>query len=230
MELPAHFLPRPPMDLATATLSAFEQLYATSIVRGGGVSIEYQLSAPKWQFLCWLADEKPIVLHGSGDPDISEFEPRQSNDIEEFGNRKAIYGARDGLWPMYFAIVDRGRYRMSLVNSCVRVSTPAALAGSYYFFSVGSTSKAPLPDAPWHDGTVYVMSAETFEQQTIDDFRGFKIESTQVASLVPARPLAKLSITPTDFPFLQQIRRHDPVLLRQRAQADPAGFPWLDGE
>ena len=72
--------------------------------------------------------------------------------------------------------------------------------------------------------------AETFEQQTIDDFRGFKIESTQVASLVPVRPLAKLATTPEDFPFLHQIRRHDPVLLRQRAQADPGGFPWLDSE
>ena len=140
-------------------LAEFEQLFASTIEHGGGASIQYQLAAPRWQFLCWLADEKPIVLHGSGDPDISEFEPRQSNDIEEFGNRKAIYGARDGLWPMYFAIVDRVHHRMSLVNSCVRLAEPAALAGSYYFFSIGSTGEAPLPDAPWHHGTVYVLSS-----------------------------------------------------------------------
>ncbi len=29
-------------------------------------------------------------------------------------------------------------------------------------------------------------------------------------------------------PFLDQVRRHDPVALRERAYADPGGFPWLD--
>ena len=135
MELPAHFLPRPPMDLDAATRSAFEQLYASSVEGGSGASIQYQLAAPKWQLLCWLADMKPTVL-----------------------------------------------------------------------------------------------SADTFEQQSIDEYRGFKIESTQVASLAPVRPLAKLSIMPEDFPFLRQIRRHDPAVLRQRAQADPGGFPWLDDD
>lgn len=216
------------MPLDSETLATFEELYATNVHAGSGAAIDYSLTVPKWQFLCWLADTRQVVPHGSADPDILEFEPRQSNDIEEFGNRKAIYGARDGLWPMYFAIVDRTRYRMSLVNRCVRLAQPADLAGSYYFFSIGSTAEAPLPDAPWRDGTVYVLSAETFEQQSIDTFHGFQIESTQVASLVPVRPIAKLAITPEDFPFLQQIRRHDPAVLRQRAQADPAGFPWHD--
>jgi hypothetical protein len=216
------------MSLDAETVDAFERLYYSSVEHGQAGSIDYQLSTPKWQFLCWLADEKPLVLHGSGDPDISEFEPRQSNDVNEFGNRQAIYGARDGLWPMYFAIVDRARYRMSLVNSCARVTEPAELAGSYYFFSVGASGDMTLPDAPWRSGTVYVLSDQTFEQQTVEERTGFTLESTQVASLVPVRPLAKLAIEPEDFPFLQQIRRHNREEVLRRAEVDPGGFPWLD--
>ena len=61
------------------------------------------------------------MLHGSGSPDIQEFEPRQSNDLAEFGNRRAVYAASDGIWPIYFAVVNRDGPVTSLVNSCARV-------------------------------------------------------------------------------------------------------------
>ncbi len=227
--LPSYFLPRPPMTLDAATLADFEDLFASSIARGKSASIDYRLSAPKWQFLCYLADTKLMVLHGSGDPTIATFEPRQSNDTNAFGNRRAVYGARDGLWPMYFAIVDRGQYRMALMNAAMRVMEPPGLAGSFYFFSVGSANPdVVLPDRPWRAGTVYLLPADTFERQEVEQLHGLDIESMQVASLVPVRPLAKLAIEPDDFPFLHQIRRHDPATIRERALADPEGFPWLD--
>jgi hypothetical protein len=40
--------------------------------------------------------------------------------------------------------------------------------------------------------------------------------------------LAKLSVEPEDFPFLGQVTGHDPALLRERALADPEGFPWRE--
>ena len=217
------------MPLDASTIAAFEELFRRAVTpaqaHGECPPIDYQLTAPKWQFLCYIADKKSIVLHGSGDPSISHFEPRQSNDTDEFGNRQAVYGARDGLWPMYFAIVDRTSYRMGLMNACVRVAEPKALAGSYYFFSVVGVE---LPEQPWRSGTVYLLPSNTFERQQLDRWHGLDIESMQVASIVPVRPLARLAITPDDFPFLQQIRRHDPATIRQRALANPDGFPWQD--
>ena len=35
------------------------------------------------------------------------------------------------------------------------------------------------------------------------------------------------SLEPADFPFLDRVRRHDAAVIRQRASADPDGFPWL---
>jgi hypothetical protein len=83
---------------------------------------------PRWQFLCYLADHKPIVLHGSGNPGLSEVEPRQTNDLNEFSNRRAIYAASDGIWPIYFAIRDREQHAMSLTNACYCSWPPSLLA------------------------------------------------------------------------------------------------------
>ena len=93
------------MPADTATLRDFEALYKRVLTSGG--EVDYGLAAPRWQFLCFLADNKEVLLHGSGNPAISRFEPRKSDDVSEFGDRKAVYAAGDGIWPIYFAILDR---------------------------------------------------------------------------------------------------------------------------
>src|SRR5690348_14646642 len=114
-QLPAYYLSRPLPEPDARTAAAFDRLFCEAVEQGPGVEIDYTLSAPKWQFLCYLCDAREILVHGSGNPSIEEFEPRQSNDTEEFGNRRAVYAASDGLWAMYFAIVDRDRHVTSLV-------------------------------------------------------------------------------------------------------------------
>jgi hypothetical protein len=225
MTLPSYFLPRPPTTLDADTIASFERLYAESVRRGPVEPIDYTLSAPKWHFLSYLCERKGIVLHGSGDPDIAELVPRKATDVDVFGDREAVYGATDGIWPMFFAIVDRDRPVRSLVNSCARVIGAPALRGWYYFFSIEADD---LPGTPWRAGTVYLLPGQTFERQPTKRYRGLDIEITQVASLAPVRPIAKLAVRPEDFPFLDQVRRHDPAVVRQRAHADPDGFPWLD--
>ncbi len=225
MQFPAYFLPRPAANWDEETIASFERLFTEAVERGEGGAMDYTLSAPKWHFLCYLCDHKRIVLHGSGQSDIVEFEPRQSNDVNEFGNRRAVYAASDGIWPMYFAIVDRDRYVTSLVNGCFRIVEAEGKRGPYYFFSINGDA---LPHRPWRKGTIYLLPGDRFEQQANESVRGMEIEIAQWASLEPVRPLAKLAVAPEDFPFLTQILPHDPAVLRERALADPDGFPWLD--
>ncbi len=95
------------------------------------------------------------MLHGSGNPDIEVFEPKQSNDIAEFGNRKAVYAASDGIWPMFFAVVDRAHYSMTINNAAIRLESPKGdLSEPYYFFSL--TDKI-LQKKPFRDGVVYIL-------------------------------------------------------------------------
>ncbi len=225
MQLPDYFLPQPTANWDADTLVSFEQLFAKTVEPGTGAEIEYTLAAPKWQFLCYLCDHKPILLHGSGKADIDEFEPRQSNDVNEFGNRQAVYAASDGIWPIYFAVMDRDNYVTSLVNSCFRMVEAGQKSESYYFFSINDDA---LPHKPWRNGMIYLLPKASFVQQVHERYRGVAIEMTQWASPVPVRPLAKLAVQPADFPFLAQIYPHDPAVIRKRAAGNPEGFPWIE--
>src|SRR5689334_13811202 len=207
MEISKYFLSRPPMDIEPEMLAAFDGLYRRQVEHGDGSEIEYTLAAPKWQFLCYLADTKDVLMHGSGSPDIVEFEPRQSNDIDEFGNRKAVYAASDALWAMYFAIVDREQYVRSLINACFSVTEQDGRKhGAYYFFSINDDA---LPHTPWRNGTMYILPRDTFEHQASYPEQDVEIEIAQWASLVEVKPLAKIAVTPEDFPFLSRVRGHD---------------------
>ena len=223
MMLPDYWLPRPSVNFDESTQSAFEELLNTTINARGCPTIEFTLPYPKWQFLCYLADHHDIALHGSGDPNIALFEPRQSNDLNEFGKQKAVYAASDGLWAMFFAVVDRDRVG-SMTNACVRlIEETGTLHGPFYVFSV---SQAALPGQPWRAGTVYLLPRSTFITQPSMAFGSYQVHFAQLASFVPVQPLAKLTVTPADFPFLSQIRGHDDQRLQEYATALQTGAPW----
>jgi len=223
MMLPDYWMARPNLNVDEGTQIAFDNLLNTALNMGGCPAIEFTLARPKWQFLCHVADHHDIALHGSGDPNITLFEPRQSNDLTEFGNQKAVYAASDGLWAMFFAIVDRDRVT-SITNACVRLEEDSGVVhGPLYVFSV---SQSALPKQPWRTGMVYLLPRNTFATQPPMPFGSNRVHIAQLASTVPIQPLAKLMVTPTDFPFLTQIRGHDDQRLQEYATALQTGAPW----
>ncbi len=223
MMLPDYWLTRPDGHVDEKAQIAFDELLDTTLSMGNCPTIPFTLPWPKWQFLCYLADHHDIALHGSGNPHIAVFEPRQSNDLSDFGNQKAIYAASDGLWAMFFAIVDRDRVK-SVTNACVRLADEmGTLQGPYYVFSI---SQSALPSQPWRTGTVYLLPRRTFTVQPPLPFGSYQVHIAQLASFVPVQPLAKLTVTPDDFPFLSQIRGHDDERLQEYATALQTGAPW----
>lgn len=221
--LPDYWLTRPSVEFDEKARAAFDELFNPTLKPGTCSTLEFTLPYPKWQFLCYLADHHKLALHGSGNPDIAVFEPRQSNDLNEFGNQKAVYAASDGLWAMFFAIVDRERVN-SITNACVRLSDETgAFHGPYYVFSV---SQSALPKRPWRTGTVYILPRRTFTTQPSITFGPYQVHIAQLASFESVQPLAKLTITPQDFPFLQQIRGHADERLQEYATALQTGAPW----
>ena len=226
MTLPDWAVARPPGP-DDEEAAQFAALWAEHLAGGTGRAVAYRLAAPRWQFLCWLADTHDVLLHGSGSADIEEFEPRQADDVGEFGARLAVYAASDGLWPMYFAVADRTVVR-SLVNAALHVvDDDGRRTGSYYYFSV---NRDALAVGAWRPGSVYVLPRETFEAQPEEVSEGLRLASTQWASAVPVRPLARVDVRPEDFPLLDEVHGHDQALVAARARADPDDFPWLDPE
>jgi hypothetical protein len=226
MVLPDYWLPRPAMDLDDQVRSAFDQLLTQIKSAGTNTLITYTLTPPKWQFLCYLAEQHAIAMHGTGEPDICVFEPRQSNDLNAFGNQTAVYAAGDGLWAMFFAIVDREAYSMSLNNACIRLSDATGQVGEpRYLFSISETA---LRQQPWRIGFVYLLPPDTFVAQPPLPFGPYEVHIPQLASPAPVTPLARLEIEPGDFPFLAQIRGHEDARLHEYAQALQTGGPWPD--
>jgi hypothetical protein len=224
MLLPDYWMQRPTVDLDNTIKQQFDELYRQIIEQPQEKPIAYTLSAPKWLFLCYLAEQYQLALHGSGNSAIEEFEPRQPIDLTEFGNQKAVYAAADGIWAMFFAVVDRDNYPMWVNNACIRImndENPIA----YYFFSI---SQNLLPQKPWREGTVYILPSTSFVAQPPMYLEDVEIRTAQLASLAPVKPLARLTVSPEDFPFLGQIRGHDDDRLGEYAQAMQTGAPLPD--
>lgn len=205
-----------------------ETVYDQFVVPAMGASLPTDLPIPVWAFLCWLTDAKPVVLHGSGSATITQFEPRTPNDrsADAFSKQTAVFAASDGIWALWYAIVDRTRYSMTMLNGALQFERePGRLTPMHYFFSITDTV---LPQQPWRDGTVYVLPQEQFVQQPPYRLGGYVVHEPHWARRTVVQPLAKVQIRPSDFPLLHAVRGHNPVTIAERASRDPDGFPWLD--
>jgi len=224
MMLLDYWLQRPIMEIDSQTRTNFDQLLARIKAEAANTRIDYTFPVPKWQFLCYLADQYGVILHGTGDTHIQVFEPRPSNDLNEFGAQTAVYAARDGLWAMFFAILDRGRYSMSTSNACIRLVDEAGqVSEPRYVFSI---SQSALRQQPWRKGTVYLLPGDTFVNQSSLQFGAYEARFPQMASLEPVKPFAHLEVDPEDFPFLKDIQGINDVRLQEYGQAMQAGAPW----
>lgn len=218
-----YLLPQPSFDLSPAQQDEFASLL-TSTPPGGW--IDYRSSAPKWQFLSYICQSRNLVLHGSQNVDLEIVEPRKALDVKAFSAQEAIYAATDGIWVIYFAIVDRKNFKLSLFNSCLNVRlSPAQVLGPLYFFSI---THSALIQNPWCSGAIYILPRENFEQEPPQQMMGVEIIFPHWVSPKPASPVAKLHVEPQDFPFLAQVHGHDDEKVSQLMLADPNGFPWPD--
>ena len=204
------------MRLDAPTRPAIEEFLASGAVDVSKVTL--------WKFLCGLAERRAIAFHGTGDPDIERFEPRQPIDHAPFGNQEAVFATSDPIWAMFYAIVDRERYEITLNNGCIALLDSHGRPGTaHYYFSI---SRDALPLRPWRTGYVYLLPAETFIEQPSGMYGGHLARVPQLASPVAVRPFACFEVAPSDFPFLPQIRGHDDDRLAEYATAIMAADPW----
>jgi hypothetical protein len=221
MEVPSYLLPRPPYDLSAQKLAAFEDTWQRTPT--GGL-INYRLPYPKWEFLTYLCDTHELVLHGSQNLNIEIVEPRQANDIRPMSNLRAIYATTDGIWVIYFAIVDRKKYPgVSLFNSCLRARISVdQLSEPLYFFSI---SQAVKVQKPWSDGVVYILPRQVFIQEVPQLMQEVEIEFPHWISDLPTIPAARILVEPQDFPFLEQVHGHNDERLVELYTSNPGSFP-----
>ncbi|MEJ2211818.1 MAG: hypothetical protein P8129_22665 [Anaerolineae bacterium] len=192
------FLPEPAWTPDKERKAAFDQIYRGMAGAPPGSPVDYGWRYPKWQFLRYLVREKQVVLHGSQRSDIDVLRPREQTDYS--GRRiTAVFGTRDAIWPLFFAVLNAQGYRGSLRNACWVVSRRGG-EQRFYFFSVNR--EMVRPDL-WAAGTIYLLPGDPFQRTDTAVVRFDEWASTE-----PVRPLARLAVAPADFPFLHQVAAH----------------------
>ena len=225
--IPDYWLPRPEFELSDEVRLELNHLYTAHIESGQGDWLSAPLPVPRWVLLNWLADEKGLLMHGSGDPDITLFEPRTPDDRspDEFSKQTAVFAAGDGIWSIFYAIIDRHRYPLRMMNGVVQFKISGHYAPIRHFFSLTGTA---LKREPWREGAVYVLPRTGFERNVPFELGGRVSLEPQYANPEHVAPLAKVHVSPADFPFLRHIRGHDDEEVAMKAAEDPHGFPWLE--
>jgi hypothetical protein len=178
-------LTAPPTDVDGAALDRL----LLEVVDAGGAEVEYDGEAPKHAFFRYLLERRPILLHGTGDPAIERFEPRDQTDYDNVWTN-AVFATDDPIWPIFFAVVNRPFVR-SLINGCSR-----RYGESHYYFSIGAD---PSNVDAWRSGWIYVLPRETFRLHR---------SGPEWLSPVAVRPLARVRVDPSDFPFLGDVTQH----------------------
>ncbi|MBW3643227.1 MAG: hypothetical protein KY447_09975 [Actinobacteria bacterium] len=185
----------PPLELSEEEEREFRNLWSEHTALGGWIN--YDLCAPKHLFFRWLAECAGYLLHGTGDPGIERVEPRHQTDVAQ-RSVKGVFAASDGIWPIYFALTNRSERRGSLRNGC----TASSGGGRVYYFSV---NQEWLKAEPWRDGVIYVFEQAGFQRcKTADD-----VVTEEWMNPSPVFPVARIPVSPEDFPYLDRVTGHD---------------------
>lgn len=215
-ELPAvERLTIEPPALTPEMRAAFDALLEAILKDPTGKKIDYALDYPKHYFVQYVMNKDMFIFHGSNNRSIEVFNPVRTS-VELFdrsgsGNLQAVYGTHDGLWAMFFAIVDRGRLKGSIRNGVMYLHNQTGEALAVYNFSV---NQAQLAERPWTEGALYLLPRENFHRQRLTE----ESYSNEWASVTPVRPVARLDVVPEDFPFLDRIGGHDDEVLMRGAE------------
>jgi hypothetical protein len=192
--------PAPLLTLDSQKVGAFDYLFEEALRLGPAAFIDYNIPYPKHEFLRYLVDQKQILLHGSNQPDVKVLLPmRFTTDARAPMNSESVFASADGILPMFFAILDRENYVGSMSIGAYRLSNAV-----HYFFSI---NEEMLKSWPFRCGTIYLLPNDTFKPAA----NGEGVVLEEWISREPVEVLAKLSVSPEDFPLLDAIWGHNEI-------------------
>lgn len=159
-----------------------------------------EVPEPRLDFLRWLAENRPVIFHGSPRDDLRELSTeRRSRDSTAWGNQQAVYASTDPVWAIYFACLRRDQGWSGTKNGSLG-KAGGPLYPRRYFFLHNRGSASPDRFGP---GSLYLLSPSTF---VADEPLAGAIDTAHLVSREPVKPLARLDVTPEDFPFRNRLR------------------------
>jgi len=189
-------LARLPTLPAPVAQHGFDEV-ADALLRGDDVA----LPAARLDFLRWLGEARGVLFHGSQRNDLVELSTeRKSHDATEWGNQQAVYASSDPVWAIYFAVLRRDDGWEGTRNGSLGVG-----GRRFYFFVHNHGSQSPERFGP---GSLYMLPPDGFVAEQ------WLVDTAHLVSHAPVRPLARIDVTPEDFPFRDRIgyyRDREPI-------------------
>jgi hypothetical protein len=185
----------PPVVVDPETEAGFAAA-ADALLAGETVAVP----EPRLDFLRWLAENRGVVFHGSPHGDLEELSTeRKSRDTTAWGNQQAVYGSTDPVWSIYFACLRRDGGWTGTRNGSMGLAGGPLYPRRYFFLhNRGSAS----PDR-FGAGSLYLLPPAGF---VADEPLAGTIDTAHLVSHEPVKPLARLDVTPADFPFRDRVR------------------------
>lgn len=188
------FFPSPRFVISPEEVILFNQLFE-SAKASPDKKINYNLPIPKYKFLRYLSDNKQVLFHGSNNPLIQTFEPREQT-LFDGTMDKAIFATKDPIWSTFFAIFNK----KNLIGSIRNGTITANRKQHYHFYSL---TELTFKKNPWTNGTVYLLPEQSFSHISKGhlQFDEWVCRETVV-------PIVKIEVEPTDFYFLTKVACH----------------------
>jgi|GEM_PF-3366572 len=199
-----------------ATIATCDSIYRRYVASGSGRLIPRHLfcDLPIWVFLEYLVDRCKVLLNGSPDGGRTELqaEPISLNLIG--WERPMHYAYRSSTEAIFAAVLDTAMLKRL---DCPRKNS-AVMSGAdgkrRFYFGVDYRA---LPHGPWTTGTVYIYRAADFPED---------LDEKPFLSFVPIRPLARVMVTPPDWPLLGRFAGLDMAEINLRTLDTFEGYPW----
>jgi hypothetical protein len=166
-----------------------------------GAELAWDTEVAKDRFLSCATERSGLLAHGTTRTELTTLEPADQGDL--LGRPvRAVFASSDGVWAMFFAILDWSRV-VGTFNGCQRLPSPEGERKGYVFTVFTNTQ----PRSPFRRGWVYFLDRSAFAVSLDADGHS----SDEWLSNGPVKPLARLAVTPEEFPFLDDItiRRAD---------------------
>jgi hypothetical protein len=183
----------PPIAVDETRRRIFDDLIAAA--RAGSGTIDATTCPyPLHELLTYLVAEHALLLHGSNHTTLELLEPRPARDFDT--ELLAVVACDDGIWPMFYAVVDRER--------CEGVFTACLHVGRRRLYTFATRSD-PADPASWTHGAVYALPRAGFRREW----------GREWVRAEPVRPVLRVLVGPEDFPLRDAVVGATPEQFRR---------------
>lgn len=187
------FYQAPKIVFSNQEIKEYNKIFEEAM--NGNEVIRYTSSYPKYRFIVYISISKNVLIHGSNNKFIHEFESRRQT-LNNGEHVEGVFATKDGIWPVFYAVFDKSKLQGNIRNACLKLRK----GSKFHYYSITQESNKKWP---WINGMIYFLPMNTFNK--VSDGIVYSDEWISKESVVP---IARIEVSPGDFYFLSKVAVH----------------------